>query len=170
VPFGQQSHPSRLWVVRTDGQRVTGPVSAASGPADTPSAVGGHTIMVDPCDGQRPRYDAAVPPSRLPTRGDASLRGQPGEQGRVGDAGLAPEMHHRELARAQQPGKRLWTDPQPPLCFGEGDQLRRRGELQGEVRLSRGLVRAGTRASGRRWHGEGSPLKRWVGDRSENIC
>jgi hypothetical protein len=80
---------------------------------------------------------------------------EPGEQGGVFDAGLAPHMHHGELARAQEPGKRLWAHPQPALGFGEGDQLRRRGDLQGEVRLLR--ARAGARASGHGWHGRRFP-------------
>jgi hypothetical protein len=53
------------------------------------------------------------------------MGGEPGQQGGVCNAGLAPEVHDRELAGAQQPGKRLRTDPQPALRFGEGDQLRR---------------------------------------------
>ena len=96
-------------------------------------------------------------PSRLPTRGDASLSGQPGQQDRVVDAGLTPDMHDRELAGAQEPGKRLRADPQPPLRFGEGDQLRRRGDLQGEVLLPRGRARSGAWASGRRWPWPGFP-------------
>ena len=71
------------------------------------------------------------------------MGGEPGEQGGVGNAGLAPEVHDRELARAQEPGKRLRADAQPALRFFEGDQLRRRGELQGEVRLPRGRAASG---------------------------
>jgi hypothetical protein len=82
---------------------------------------------------------------------------EPGEQGGVGDAGLAPNMHDRQLAGTEDPGKRLWTDPQPPLRFGEGGQLRRRGDLQGEVRLPRGRVRSSAWAPGRRWHRRGFP-------------
>jgi hypothetical protein len=66
------------------------------------------------------------------------MGGEPGQQGGVFNTGLAPEVHHRELARAQQPGKRLWADPQPPLRFVEGNQLQRRGQLQGQVLLPRG--------------------------------
>jgi hypothetical protein len=66
APSGQRSHPSRPWVARTDGRRVTGPVSAASGPADTPSAVGGHTTVVDPCDGQRASVRRGGPSFTLP--------------------------------------------------------------------------------------------------------
>jgi hypothetical protein len=84
------------------------------------------------------------------------MSGEPGEQGDVGDAGLAPDMHHWELARAQEPGERLWADPQPPLCLFEGDQLRRRGELQGEVLLPcRGRCPTASRW---RWHTQGFPL------------
>jgi hypothetical protein len=129
APSGQWSHSSRLWVVRTDGRRVTSPVSAASGPADTPSAVGGHTTVDHPCDRRRALARHEVPLSRLPTRRESSLGGQPGKQRRVFDAGLAPEVHDWELARAQQPGKRLWAHTQPSLRFGEGNQLRRRGDV-----------------------------------------
>jgi hypothetical protein len=52
-------------------------------------------------------------------------------------------MHHRQLAGTEDPGKRLRADPQPPLRFGEGDQLRRRGDLQGEVWLPRGRAWSG---------------------------
>jgi hypothetical protein len=83
--------------------------------------------------------------------------GEPGEEDGVGDAGLAPDVHDRKLARAQEPGKRLWTDAQPPLCFGEGNQLRRRGDLQGEVMLPRRWASARAEASGRRWHCRGFP-------------
>jgi len=81
--------------------------------------------------------------------------GEPGEQGGVFNTGLAPEVHDRELAGAQQSGKRLRADPQPPLRLFEGNQLRRHGKLQGEVLLPRGRARSGTWASGRRWHGRG---------------
>jgi len=37
--------------------------------------------------------------------------GEPGEQGGVFNTGLAPEVHDRELAGAQQSGKRLRADP-----------------------------------------------------------
>jgi len=84
---------------------------------------------------------------------------EPGEQGGVGNAGLAPDMDDWETTRAQQPGKGLWTDPQPPLGFGEGDQLRRRGQFQGEVLLPRGRARSGAWASGRRWHRRGFPFQ-----------
>jgi hypothetical protein len=85
------------------------------------------------------------------------MGGEPGEQGGVCNAGLAPEVHDRELTRAQQSGKRLWTDAQPPLRLVEGNQLRRDGELQGEVLLPRGRAWSGAWASGRRWHRRGFP-------------
>jgi hypothetical protein len=114
-----------------------------------------------PATASGPRHDAAASPSRLPTRRDAPLGGQPGEQRRVFDAGLAPEVHDRELARAQQPGKRLRAHGQPPLCFGEGDQLRRGGEIQGEVLLACGRVCPGAWASGRGSHGQGRTSQAW---------
>ena len=66
------------------------------------------------------------------------MGGEPGQQGGVFNAGLAPDVDDGELAGAQKPGKGLRADPQPPLRFVEGDQLRRGRELQGEVRLPRG--------------------------------
>jgi hypothetical protein len=83
--------------------------------------------------------------------------GEPGEQGGVFNTGLAPEVHDRELAGAQQSGKRLRADPQPPLRLFEGNQLWRRGQFQREVLLPRGRVRSGAWASGRRWHRRGFP-------------
>jgi hypothetical protein len=75
APSGQRSHPIRLWVVRTDGRRDTGPVSAARRPADTPSAVGGRTTVVDPCDRRRasarrggPSFTPSPAPGRVPGR------------------------------------------------------------------------------------------------------
>jgi hypothetical protein len=59
-------------------------------------------------------------------------------------------VHDRELAGAQQPGERLRADTQPPLRFVEGNQLRRRGDLQGEVLLACGGPCPGAEASGRR--------------------
>jgi hypothetical protein len=135
------------------------------------------------------RHDAGASPSCLPTRWDSSPGGQPGEQDRVFDAGLAPEVHDRELARTQEPGKDVWAHAQPPLRFFERDQLRRRGDLQGEVLLPRGRARSGAWASGRWWHGQGFPsqepgrqhggtrrptdpngLGRYGGDSAENLC
>jgi hypothetical protein len=104
-----------------------------------------------------PRHNAGASPSRLPTRGEASLSGQPGEQDHLFDAGFAPDMDDRELARAQEPGKRFWTDTQPPLRFLERNQLRRRGEIQGEVLLPQGRASAQAEVSGHRWHGRGFP-------------
>ena len=63
-------------------------------------------------------------------RRDASLGGQPGEQRPVFDARLAPEVHDRELARAQEPGKGLRAYAKPPAGFGEWDELGRCGDLQ----------------------------------------
>jgi len=83
--------------------------------------------------------------------------GEPGKQGGVFNAGLAPDMHHRQLARAENPGKHLRADPQPPLGFFQGNQLWRRGQFQGEVLLPRGRARSGAWASGRRWHRLGFP-------------
>jgi hypothetical protein len=122
-------------------------------------------------------------------RRDASLGGQPGEQRPVFDARLAPEVHDRELARAQEPGKRLRADTQPPLRFCEGNQLRRRGEIQGEVLLARRRPCPGAGASGRRWHTRGFPsqargvrreadtrsadpsgLDRYRGDSTDDLC
>jgi hypothetical protein len=103
----------------------------------------------------RPRHHAGAPPSRLARRRDASLGGQPGEQGGIGDAGLAPDMHHRQLARAQQPGKGLRAHAQLPLRFVEGDQLWRRWDVQREVRLPRGRPVSCVEASGRGRHGRG---------------
>jgi hypothetical protein len=85
------------------------------------------------------------------------MGGEPGKQGGVFNAGLAPEVHDRELARAQQSGKRLRADPQPAPGFFQGNQLRRRGDLQGEVRLPQGRARSGTWASGHGWHSRGFP-------------
>jgi hypothetical protein len=79
--------------------------------------------------------------------------GEPGKEGGVGNAGLAPEVHDRELARAQEPGKGLWTDAQPPLRFVEGNQLRRWGQLQGEVQLASGRAASGTEVWGQGGHG-----------------
>jgi hypothetical protein len=87
--------------------------------------------------------------------GKSSLYSEPGEQGGIGDADLASHMHHGELPRAQEPVKRLRADPQPPPRLVEGDQLRRRGEIQGEVLLPcRGRCPA---ASRRKWHTQGFP-------------
>jgi hypothetical protein len=83
--------------------------------------------------------------------------GEPREQGGVCNAGLAPDMHHWQLTRAEDPGKRLRADPQPPLGFFQGNQLWRRGQFQGKVLLPRGRVRSGVWASGRRWHRWGGP-------------
>jgi hypothetical protein len=83
------------------------------------------------------------------------LVGQPGEQRGVFNAGLAAQMYHRELAHAEEPGKGLWTDAQPPLRFGEGNQLRRDRKLQREFLLPRGRACPGTWASGRGSHGRG---------------
>jgi hypothetical protein len=68
------------------------------------------------------------------------MGGEPGEHRRVFDAGLAPEVHDRELAGAQQPGKRLRAHTQPSLRFVEGISC-------GGAGISRG--RSGWRASGR---------------------
>ena len=81
------------------------------------------------------------------------MGGEPGEQGGVFNAGLAPQVHDRELARAQQSGKRLWTDAQPPLRFVEGNQLRRDGQLQGEVQLASGRAASGAEVWGQGGHG-----------------
>jgi hypothetical protein len=97
------------------------------------------------------------PPSRRATRRESPVGGQPGEQRRVFDVGLAPEVHDRELAGAQEPGERLRADAEPPLRFGEGNQLWRRGQFQGEVLLPRGRARSGAWASGCRWHRLGFP-------------
>jgi hypothetical protein len=92
---------------------------------------------------------------------------EPGQQGGVFNAGLAPEVHHRELARAEDPGKGLRTHPQPALRFGEGDQLRRRGELQGKVLLPcRGRCPTASRW---RWHTQGFPSQGW-GDSMHKMC
>jgi hypothetical protein len=80
---------------------------------------------------------------------------EPGQQGGVLDAGLAPNVHNREMARAQEPGKRLWAHVQPPLRFCEGNQLRRDGNLQGEFLLPRGRAQPRADASGRGSHGRG---------------
>lgn len=120
-------------------------------------ACGATRLWSIPATAGGPRYDAGALPSRLPMCRDASLGGEPGEEHRVFDAGPAPHMHHWQLARAQEPGKGLRADPQPPLRFGKGDQLRRRGDLQGEVRLPRGRARSGAWASGHGWHGRGFP-------------
>jgi hypothetical protein len=120
---------------------------------------------------------------------ESSLGVKPGKQRRVFDAGLAPEVHDWELARAQSPGKRLRTHTQPSLRFGEGNQLRWRGDLQGEVPLARGRLCPGAGASGRRWHTRGFPsqaqgvrhdaerritnpsgLGRDRGDRTNDLC
>ena len=85
--------------------------------------------------------------------------GEPGEQGGVGNAGLAPDVHDRQLARTEDPGKRLRADPQPPLGFCQGNELGRRRQFQGEVRLPRGRARLGAWASGRRWHRLGLPFQ-----------
>jgi hypothetical protein len=83
------------------------------------------------------------------------MSGEPSQQGCVGDADLAPEVHNRELARAEEPSKGLWAHPQPPLCLSEGNQLRRRGELQGEFLLPRGRVGPRTWALRRGSHDQG---------------
>jgi hypothetical protein len=83
------------------------------------------------------------------------MSGKPSQQGCVGNADLAPEVHHRELARAEEPSKGLWAHPQPPLCLSEGNQLRRRVELQGEFLLPRGRVGPRTWALGRGSHDQG---------------
>jgi hypothetical protein len=79
APSGQWSHSSRLWVVRTDVRRVTSPVSAASGPADTPSAVGGHTTVDHPCDRRRvlARHGG---PSLTPPHASGVVPGRPARQ------------------------------------------------------------------------------------------
>jgi hypothetical protein len=82
------------------------------------------------------------------------MGGEPREEYYVLDAGLAPEVHDRELAGAEEPGKRLWTDTQPLLGFGEGNQLRRHGDLQGEFLLACGRAHARAEASGRSSHGQ----------------
>ena len=53
-----------------------------------------------------------VGPGVRPTlRPERRMGGQPGEQGGVGDAGLASEVHHRQLAGTEDPGKGLRADP-----------------------------------------------------------
>jgi hypothetical protein len=79
----------------------------------------------------------------LATGWESSLGGEPGEEHGVFDAGLASDMHHWQLAGAQEPGKGVRAHAQPPLGFFEGDQLWGRGELQGEVLLPRGRARSG---------------------------
>src|SRR5690606_24300121 len=74
-------------------------------------------------------------PSRLRTTWNASLGGEPGEQHGVSDARLASEVHDRELAGAEEPGKRLRAHAQPLPRFVEGNQLWRRGEFQREFLL-----------------------------------
>jgi hypothetical protein len=146
-------------------------------------------LWISPPTACRHRHDAGASPSRLPTRGESSRSGKPGEEHGVFDAGLAPNMHDRELAHTQEPGKCLRAHPQPPMGFGERNQLRRRGDLQGEILLPRGRAWSGTWASGRRWHGQGFPsqqpgrrhggamrptdpngLGRYGGDSAENLC
>jgi hypothetical protein len=95
------------------------------------------------------------------------MGGEPGQQGGVGNTGLPPDMHDWEFVGTEEPGKRLWADPQPALRFGEGDQLRRGRDLQREVLLpcrGRGPV-----ASRRRWHTQGFPSPVW-GDSMHNLC
>ena len=87
------------------------------------------------------------------------MGGEPGQQGGVGNADLTPNMHDGEFAGTEEPGKRLGADPQPALCFGEGDQLRRGRDLQGEIRLSR--RGRGPTASRQRWHTRRFPSPRW---------
>jgi hypothetical protein len=98
---------------------------------------------------------------------EGRMGGEPGQQGGVGNAGLTPDMHDWEFAGTEDPGKRLRADPQPALRFGEGDQLRRRRDLQGEIRLSR-RGRCPT-ASRQRWHTQGSPSHVW-GDSMRKLC
>jgi hypothetical protein len=78
-----------------------------------------------------PRHDAGAYPSRLPTGRESPVGGKPHEEYGVLNAGLAPEVHDRELARAQEPAKGLRADAKPPAGFGEWDELGRCGDLQG---------------------------------------
>jgi hypothetical protein len=112
-----------------------------------------------PAGGPYARHDPGARPSCFPTCWDSSMSGEPSQQGCVGDADLAPEVHNRELARAEEPSKGLWANPQPPLCLSEGNQLRRRGELQGEFLLPRGRVGPRTWAFGRGSHARVSPRR-----------
>jgi hypothetical protein len=159
APSGQRSHPIRLWVVRTDGRRVTGPCRPRCSRPTRRPPWGATPLWSIPATAGEPRHDAGDSPSRLPTRWDSSLGGQPGEQGGVGNAGLAPEVHDRELARTQEPGKDVWAHAQPPLRFFERNQLRRHGDLQGEILLPRGRAWSGAWASGHQWHGRGGPCQ-----------
>ena len=92
-------------------------------------------------------------------RPESPVGSEPGQQGSVYNTSLAPEVDDRDLACAQQSGKRLRANRQPPLRFGEGNQLRWRRQLQGEVLLPR-RGRCPT-ASRRRWHTGGFPLQLW---------
>jgi len=71
---------------------------------------------------------------------------------------LRPICTTGETARAQQPGKRLRADAQPPLRFGEGNQLWRDGDLQGEFLLPRGRACQQSWPSGQGSHGRGLTL------------
>jgi hypothetical protein len=80
---------------------------------------------------------------------------EPGEEHGVGNAGLTPDMHHRQLAGAQEPSKGVRAHIQPPLGFFEGDQLWRDRKLQGKFLLPCGRASAEAEASGRGSHGRG---------------
>jgi hypothetical protein len=111
------------------------------------------------CDRRRASARHGAPPSCLPTRRESPVGGEPGEEHGVFEAGLAPDVDDRELAGAQEPSERLRAGPQPPLRFGKRSQLRRCGELQGEVRLPRGRAASWAEASGRGRHGRGFTLQ-----------
>jgi hypothetical protein len=68
----------------------------------------------------RVRHDPEAQLSGLPTCRDSPLGSEPVQQRGVGDATCAPEVYHRELARAQEPGTPLRTDTHSPQHFGEG--------------------------------------------------
>jgi hypothetical protein len=59
------------------------------------------------------------------------MRGEPGEEHGVFNADLPPQMYHGQLAGQQEPSKRLRAHAEPSPGFGERDELRRGGDLQG---------------------------------------
>ena len=60
-----------------------------------------HLALDHPFAARGPWHGTGAQPLGLPTDGESFLGREPGQQGDIGDAGLAPNMHHWELTTAR---------------------------------------------------------------------